>query len=185
MRKQSRLATLLVATLLGAGSLLAQLGGSVPARANEDRTDSETYTEARADYWAARAAYAAKKAARAAAKEAGVPYDDADEEELATVAVEEAAGEEVAQPVARVEGYPTNAQLAALRMCESTDDYTANTGNGYYGAYQFSPITWWWLGYLGYPHQASPAVQDQAARDLYAIFGWTPWPACSWYLGFR
>ena len=182
MRKQSRSATLGVAAILGA-LLLAQLGGLAAAKANEDRTDSEVYTEARADYWAARAAYAAKKAARQAARDAGQPLPDDDAVVETSAAVEEEASPGAPAPL--VDGYPTNAQLAALRMCESTDDYGANTGNGYYGAYQFSPITWWWLGYTGWPHHAPPAVQDQAVRDLYAIFGWSPWPACSWYLGFR
>jgi len=182
MRMKSRAATLLVATMVGVGSLLTQFGG-VAVSQNEDRTDSEAYTEARADYWAARAAYEAKRAARAAAKAAGVEYVDPDD---AAFQQDEAVEQgEVVQPVVVAELYPTDAQLAALRMCESTDDYTANTGIGYYGAYQFSPITWWWLGYAGYPHQASPAVQDGAVRHLYSIFGWTPWPACSWYLGFR
>ena len=81
-------------------------------------------------------------------------------------------------------GGPTAAQWAAVRRCESGDNYGINTGNGYYGAYQFSPITWWWLGYQGYPNQAAPWVQDQAARDLWAIYGWSPWPACSRSLGF-
>jgi resuscitation-promoting factor RpfA len=71
-----------------------------------------------------------------------------------------------------------------LRICESGGNYAINTGNGYYGAYQFSPITWWWIGYSGYPHQAAPWVQDEAARYLYSLMGWTPWPACSRYLGF-
>jgi hypothetical protein len=183
MRKQSRVATLGVAAMIGAGSLLAQLGG-VPASANEDRTDSATYTESRADYWAARAAYAAKKAAREAARAAGVEYVEPEEGEVAAGG-EEVEAEQAAAPAPLVDGYPTNAQLARLRMCESTDDYGANTGNGYYGAYQFSAITWWWLGYTGYPHEASPAVQDEAVRYLYSIFGWTPWPACSYYLGFQ
>src|SRR5918998_3881505 len=62
---------------------------------------------------------------------------------------------------------PTPENLEALRWCESTNDYTIDTGNGYYGAYQFSPQTWWWLGYEGYPNEAAPEVQDQAALDLY------------------
>lgn len=32
--------------------------------------------------------------------------------------------------------------LYKLRMCESGGNYTTNTGNGYYGAYQFSLQTW-------------------------------------------
>jgi hypothetical protein len=73
--------------------------------------------------------------------------------------------------------------FAALRECESGGSYTINTGNGYYGAYQFALSTWQGLGYGGYPHHASPAVQDQAARELQALYGWGQWPGCSWYLG--
>ena len=80
---------------------------------------------------------------------------------------------------------PTAANFAALRQCESSGRYTINTGNGYYGAYQFSPLTWWSLGYHGYPNQASPATQDQAAYRLYSIAGWAPWPGCSRALGLR
>lgn len=69
--------------------------------------------------------------------------------------------------------------LARLRQCESSGNYGANTGNGYYGAYQFSPRTWNSLGFDGYPHQASPAVQDQAAIALQARDGWGQWPSCS------
>jgi len=73
--------------------------------------------------------------------------------------------------------------FAALRDCESGGDYSINTGNGYYGAYQFALSTWEGLGYGGYPHEASPAVQDQAASELQSLYGWGQWPACSWYLG--
>jgi hypothetical protein len=66
--------------------------------------------------------------------------------------------------------------MAALRICESSGDYGANTGNGYYGAYQFSLSTWNWLGYGGYPHEASPWVQDEAAVALYNLTGWSPGP---------
>jgi len=76
------------------------------------------------------------------------------------------------------EGNPTNAQLAALRNCESGGNYGINTGNGYYGAYQFNLQTWRGLGLGGYPHQASPATQDAAVRKLYAQRGWAPWPHC-------
>jgi hypothetical protein len=75
-------------------------------------------------------------------------------------------------------GNPTNSQLAALRNCESGGNYRINTGNGYYGAYQFNLQTWRGLGYSGYPNQASPATQDAAVRKLYAQRGWAPWPHC-------
>ncbi len=70
-----------------------------------------------------------------------------------------------------------------LRWCESGNDYGLDTGNGYYGAYQFSPETWWGLGYGGYPHEAPPEVQDQAARELQSLYGWGQWPGCAWWLG--
>jgi hypothetical protein len=80
-----------------------------------------------------------------------------------------------------------NAYLAQafseLRMCESSDNYQVDTGNGYYGAYQFDEETWLGLGYSGYPDDASPAVQDQAAERLQAQRGWEPWPTCSRVLG--
>jgi hypothetical protein len=70
-----------------------------------------------------------------------------------------------------------------LRMCESGDNYGEDTGNGYYGAYQFSESTWESLGYSGLPSNASPATQDQAAHELQARSGWGQWPACSARLG--
>lgn len=68
---------------------------------------------------------------------------------------------------------------AAIRQCESGGNYSDNTGNGYYGAYQFSASTWHSLGYSGLPSDASPSVQDQAAQQLQARSGWGQWPVCS------
>jgi hypothetical protein len=73
--------------------------------------------------------------------------------------------------------------FARLRQCESGNNYRANTGNGYYGAYQFDLRTWKGRGYSGYPHQASPSTQDKAAHELQADRGWQPWPACARKLG--
>jgi len=73
--------------------------------------------------------------------------------------------------------------LARLRQCESSGNYRADTGNGYYGAYQFDLTTWEGLGYQGLPSEAPPAVQDQAAYRLYQERGWAPWPTCSVMLG--
>ncbi len=58
----------------------------------------------------------------------------------------------------------TNLQqwLQKLRGCESGGNYQDNTGNGYYGAYQFSLGTWQSLGYSGLPSSAAPSTQDQA-----------------------
>ncbi|MHB8340992.1 MAG: transglycosylase family protein, partial [Mycobacteriales bacterium] len=64
--------------------------------------------------------------------------------------------------------------LAALRGCESSGDYGIDTGNGYYGAYQFDLPTWESLGYQGLPSDASPAIQDNAAMRLEQQRGWEP-----------
>ena len=78
---------------------------------------------------------------------------------------------------------PTAAQLAALRHCESTDNYQIATGNGFFGAYQFDAGTWRSLGYPGLPNQAAPATQDQAMIRLHQARGWQPWPGCTKKLG--
>ena len=52
--------------------------------------------------------------------------------------------------------------LDTLRKCESGGNYQDDTGNGYYGAYQFSLGTWARLGLSGLPSSAPPSVQDQA-----------------------
>ncbi len=56
-----------------------------------------------------------------------------------------------------------NDWLYKLRMCETHGNYTINTGNGYYGAYQFSAGTWNSLN-TGYARAdlAPPSVQDAA-----------------------
>jgi len=79
----------------------------------------------------------------------------------------------------------TDPVWAKLRRCESGGRYDINTGNGFYGAYQFVPSTWRGLGYAGMPHQAPPSVQDEAAQKLQARSGWGQWPACTRKLGLR
>ncbi len=78
---------------------------------------------------------------------------------------------------------PSPRAFHALAQCESNGDYASNTGNGYYGAYQFGLSTWQALGLAGYPDQAPAAVQDGAALSLWKQSGWAPWPGCSAQLG--
>ena len=70
------------------------------------------------------------------------------------------------------------ASLASIAQCESGGDPTTDTGNGYYGKYQFSRATWRRMGGTGNPAQASEAEQDRLAAKLYAREGAAPWPAC-------
>jgi uncharacterized protein YabE (DUF348 family) len=67
--------------------------------------------------------------------------------------------------------------LARLRSCEGS--YTSNTGNGYYGAYQYDISTW--ANYQGFANAslAPPDVQDEKAWLTYQKRGWQPWPSCS------
>jgi hypothetical protein len=80
---------------------------------------------------------------------------------------------------------PANASStwAELRQCESGGNYSTNTGNGYYGAYQFSAGTWQSLGYSGLPSAAAPAVQDEAAQRLAQRSGFGQWPVCGRGMG--
>lgn len=72
--------------------------------------------------------------------------------------------------------------------CETgyTYDWATNTGNGYYGGLQFSLSSWRSVGGVGYPHEASPAVQIEMGRRLYhSGGGWSHWPACTRSFGWR
>ncbi len=69
--------------------------------------------------------------------------------------------------------------LEAIAACESGGDPSANTGNGYYGKYQFSLSTWQAVGGTGNPAQASEAEQDSRAAQLYARAGASQWPNCA------
>jgi hypothetical protein len=67
---------------------------------------------------------------------------------------------------------------AQVRECESGGDYSINSGNGYYGAYQFDQSTWQSVGGSGLPSDASPEEQDMRAQMLYDQSGSSPWPNC-------
>ncbi|HEX9546354.1 MAG TPA: transglycosylase family protein, partial [Acidimicrobiales bacterium] len=68
---------------------------------------------------------------------------------------------------------------ACIRQHESGGNYATNTGNGYYGAYQFVLSTWRALGGTGLPSNAPASVQDAMAQKLQAQSGWGQWPATS------
>ena len=68
--------------------------------------------------------------------------------------------------------------LQAIAVCESGGDPTANTGNGFYGKYQFTQATWESVGGSGNPAAASEAEQDRRATILYARAGSSPWLVC-------
>jgi hypothetical protein len=80
---------------------------------------------------------------------------------------------------------PLGGVWSQLRSCESGGNYRDDTGNGYYGAYQFALSTWRGLQLGGLPSSAPPQIQDAAAVRLQKLDGWGPWPTCSGALGLR
>ena len=72
---------------------------------------------------------------------------------------------------------------AKLAQCESGGNPATNTGNGFYGMYQFTLETWQALGGTGYPHEADAATQTAMAKKLQAQAGWGQWPGCADKLG--
>lgn len=72
-----------------------------------------------------------------------------------------------------------------LAQCESSGNWSINTGNGFYGGLQFTPSTWRAFGGKGMPHQASRAEQIAVAERTLATQGWNAWPSCSRKIGAR
>jgi hypothetical protein len=68
--------------------------------------------------------------------------------------------------------------MQAIAECESGGDPTTDTGNGFYGKYQFTLETWAAVGGSGNPAAASEAEQDRRATMLYEQAGASPWPVC-------
>ena len=85
---------------------------------------------------------------------------------------------ELASTRAEAAAVATPPALQAIAVCESGGNPAANTGNGFYGKYQFSAETWAAVGGTGNPAAASEAEQDRRAAMLYARAGASPWPVC-------
>ena len=84
----------------------------------------------------------------------------------------------------RAQAVPTGDVWARLRQCESGGRYNINSGNGFYGAYQFRAQHLARSRLRRMPHQAPPRVQDAAAQKLQVRSG-RQWPACTRKLGLR
>ena len=75
-------------------------------------------------------------------------------------------------------------QINALGRCESGMTATRNSGNGFYGAFQFSPSTWRSFAPAEYkgvlPHQAPIEAQMQAVQTLLSRSSiYTQFPGCA------
>jgi hypothetical protein len=72
-----------------------------------------------------------------------------------------------------------------LARCESGGNPRTNTGNGYYGMYQFTGRTWRAVGGKGLPHRHGKGEQTKRAQILQDRAGWGQWPHCTRKLGLR
>jgi len=69
-----------------------------------------------------------------------------------------------------------------LALCESSGDWSTNTGNGYFGGLQFAQPTWVAYGGLSYASRADAATPEQqiaVAEKVLRDDGWAAWPDCS------
>jgi LysM repeat protein len=73
------------------------------------------------------------------------------------------------------------ANWSAIAACESGGNWSANTGNGYYGGLQFTEQTWLGYGggqYASSANQATEAQQIAVAERVLAGQGIGAWPVC-------
>lgn len=66
----------------------------------------------------------------------------------------------------------------AVAQCESGGNWSANTGNGFYGGLQFKPSTWAANGGVGSPATASREQQIAVANRVLDTQGPGAWPKC-------
>ncbi|MFF1716006.1 transglycosylase family protein [Streptomyces sp. NPDC058268] len=69
-----------------------------------------------------------------------------------------------------------------VAACESTSNWSINTGNGFYGGLQFTQSTWEAYGGTAYAPRADRATKDQqiaVAEKVLKAQGPRAWPVCS------
>jgi hypothetical protein len=80
----------------------------------------------------------------------------------------------------------TDTQWDRLAECESSQNWSANTGNGYKGGLQFSDTTWRAYGGNSYAPSADRATREEqiaVARQVQREQGSRAWPGCGSRLG--
>ncbi|MER6123538.1 transglycosylase family protein [Streptomyces sp. NPDC001795] len=73
-----------------------------------------------------------------------------------------------------------------VAACESSNNWSINTGNGYYGGLQFTQSTWEAYGGTAYARRADLATRDQqiaVAEKVLKGQGPGAWPVCSVHAG--
>ena len=88
------------------------------------------------------------------------------------------AAQQAAAPAAASSG---GANWSGIAACESGGNWSANTGNGFYGGLQFTEQTWLAYGggqYAASANLATPAEQMAVADRVLAGQGIGAWPVC-------
>ena len=89
----------------------------------------------------------------------------------------------MAQMILEVPSADAEPNWDAMARCESGGNWSANTGNGYYGGLQFTPATWAANGGVGSPAAASRDQQIRVARNVLQTQGLGAWPVCGGPMG--
>ncbi len=88
--------------------------------------------------------------------------------------------------ISNVPAVPFGSVWDTLAQCESTGNWSINTGNGFHGGLQFHPQTWLAYGggeYAPYAYMATREEQIAIAEKVQASQGWGAWPACTAKMG--
>lgn len=86
-----------------------------------------------------------------------------------------------AKPGTEVPPVTNGARWDSIASCESGNNWSINTGNGYYGGVQFDQSTWERNGGLRYASRADLATREEQiaiAEVTRARQGWGAWPVC-------
>lgn len=92
------------------------------------------------------------------------------------------AGAVIASPIAIAAPANASPNWDALAQCESSGNWSANTGNGFSGGLQFTPSTWKAYGGGEYSANAKDATREQqiaVAERVLQDQGEKAWPGCS------
>jgi Transglycosylase-like domain len=102
----------------------------------------------------------------------------------------------VAQVVVEVPSAGADPNWDAMAQCESGGNWSANTGNGYYGGLQFTPATWAANGGVGSPPPRVATSRyglratcctpkdSELGRSAAVQWGWRLGRAARWWPGF-
>ena len=117
----------------------------------------------------------------ARAAQAAVPAAPSAPAPVAAVSVPQAAAHAVAPVSTAVPASSGGVNWSAIAACESGGNWSANTGNGFYGGLQFTEQTWLGYGggqYASSANQATAAQQIAVAQRVLAGQGIGAWPVC-------